>query len=74
MFVGNIVQGIRIANATGRAMSAAGVDEPIGAASMIEQLAVKAHANPDHVLYTFFAAKVAEVGLCVSLIGEFDSF
>ena len=68
MFVGNIVQGIRIANASGRAMSAAGIDEPMGAASMIEQLAAKAHGNPDHTLYTFIGAKAAEVRLSVGLL------
>lgn len=56
MFVGNIVQGVRIAGAKGRDV---GPDED--KSCLIDVLRQRAHTSPDHVLFTQMNARGAEV-------------
>ncbi|KHN79066.1 Disco-interacting protein 2 -like protein C [Toxocara canis] len=65
MFVGNIVQGVRIAGAKGRDV---GPDED--KSCLIEVLRQRAHASPDHVLFTQMNARGAEVDsvTCMQLL------
>ncbi|CAD5208915.1 unnamed protein product [Bursaphelenchus xylophilus] len=57
MFVGNIVQGVRIASAEGRALTMT-PDEPF---FLVDTLRLRAQQHPDHVLYGIVNAKGAEV-------------
>uniref|UniRef100_F1KPQ1 Disco-interacting protein 2 C n=1 Tax=Ascaris suum TaxID=6253 RepID=F1KPQ1_ASCSU len=65
MFVGNIVQGVRIAGAKGRDM---GPDED--KSYLIDVLRQRAQASPDHILFTQMNARGAEVDsvTCLQLL------
>lgn len=56
MFVGNLVQGIRIASAEGRALTMA-PEEPL---FLIDTLKLRAQQHPDHILYSLINSKGVE--------------
>uniref|UniRef100_A0A0N5ARI6 Disco-interacting protein 2-like protein C n=1 Tax=Syphacia muris TaxID=451379 RepID=A0A0N5ARI6_9BILA len=59
IFVGNIVQGVRIAGAKGRDVGSD--DEKLGFQSLVEVLRQRAQNSPDHILFTQMNARGTEV-------------